>query len=53
MGFCVPFTVIHTSRSIIGQIYVPVINYFLLALTLAVMIGFQTSDRITDAYGVT
>ncbi|CAF5162488.1 unnamed protein product, partial [Rotaria magnacalcarata] len=23
MGFCVPFTVIHTSRSIIGQIYVP------------------------------
>ncbi|CAF1216089.1 unnamed protein product [Rotaria magnacalcarata] len=53
MGFCVPFTVIHTSRSIIGQIYVPIINYFLLALTLAVMIGFQTSDRITDAYGVT
>ncbi|CAF3209596.1 unnamed protein product [Rotaria socialis] len=53
MGFCVPFTVIHTSRSIIGQIYVPAINYFLLALTLAVTIGFQTSNRITDAYGVT
>lgn len=53
MGFCVPFTVVHTSRSIISHIYVPAANYFLLALTLAVTIGFQTSDRITDAYGVT
>lgn len=53
MGFCVPFTVIHTSRSIISHIYVPAANYFLLGLTLAVTIGFQTSDRITDAYGVT
>jgi K+ transporter len=53
MGFCVPFTVVHTSRSIISHIYVPAANYFLLALTLAVTVGFQTSDRITDAYGVT
>lgn len=53
MGFSVPFTVIHTSRSIMSHIYVPAINYFLLALTLAVAIGFQTSDHITDAYGVT
>ncbi|CAF1108645.1 unnamed protein product [Adineta steineri] len=53
IGFCVPFPVVHTSRSIISHIYVPAINYFLLALTLAVTIGFQTSDNITDAYGVT
>ncbi len=53
MGFCVPFTVIHTSRSIISHIYVPAANYFLLGLTLAVTIGFQSSGRITDAYGVT
>ncbi|CAF1314150.1 unnamed protein product [Rotaria sordida] len=53
MGFCVPCTVIHTSRSIISHIYVPAANYFLLALTLAVTIGFGTSHRITDAYGVT
>lgn len=53
MGFSVPFTVIHTSRSIMSHIYVPAANYFLLGLTLAVTIGFQTSDRITDAYGVT
>ena len=53
MGFCIPFTVVHTSRSIISHIYVPAVNYFLLALTLAVTLGFQTSDRITDAYGVT
>ena len=53
MGFCVPFGVVHTSRSIISHIYVPAVNYFLLALTLAVTIGFQTSGHITDAYGVT
>jgi K+ transporter len=53
MGFCVPFSVVHTSRSIISHIYVPAANYFLLALTLAVTIGFQSSDHITDAYGVT
>lgn len=53
MEFCVSFTVIHTSRSIISHIYVPAANYFLLGLTLAVTIDFQTSGRITDAYGVT
>ncbi|CAF1366893.1 unnamed protein product [Adineta ricciae] len=53
MGYCVPFTVVHTSQSIISHIYIPAVNYFLLALTLAVTIGFQTSDNITDAYGVT
>ena len=53
MGFCVPFDVIHTSRSIISHIYVPAANYFLLFLTLTVTIGFQSSGRITDAYGVT
>ncbi|UJR34903.1 hypothetical protein I4U23_027681 [Adineta vaga] len=53
MGYCVPFPVVHTSHSIISHIYIPVVNYFLLALTLAVTIGFQTSDNITDAYGVT
>jgi K+ transporter len=53
MGFCPPLTVVHTSHSIISHIYVPAANYFLLALTLAVTIGFQTSDKITNAYGVT
>ncbi|CAF0908636.1 unnamed protein product [Didymodactylos carnosus] len=53
LGFSVPFEIIHTSQTIIGHIYVPAVNYFLLILTLAVTIGFQTSDHITDAYGVT
>jgi K+ transporter len=53
LEFCVPFNVVHTSRSIISHIYIPAVNYFLLALTLAVTIGFQSSERITNAYGVT
>jgi KUP system potassium uptake protein len=49
----VPFQIIHTSKTIIGQIYVPAINFILMILTIAVTAGFQTSSSITNAYGVT
>ena len=49
----VPFQIIHTSKKIIGQIYVPAINFTLMILTIVVTAGFQTSSSITNAYGVT
>jgi KUP system potassium uptake protein len=48
-----PFQIIHTSKKIIGQIYVPAINFTLMILTIAVTAGFQTGSNITNAYGVT
>jgi len=43
--------VIHTSRWICGQIYIPEINWMLMLLCLAVTIGFQDTTIIGHAYG--
>jgi len=48
-----PFKIFHTSKKVIGQIYVPTINYILMVLTIIVAAGFGTNGNITNAYGVT
>ncbi|CAF2581158.1 unnamed protein product [Rotaria sp. Silwood2] len=53
MECSVPFQIWHTSKTIVGQIYVPTLNYLLMILTIAVVVGFQTGSNITNAYGVT
>jgi KUP system potassium uptake protein len=40
-----------TSDRVYGQIYVPVVNWLLMLATVAVTIGFRTSDRLAGAYG--
>ncbi|XP_072985211.1 potassium transporter 7-like [Typha latifolia] len=44
--------VVHTSRWIYGQIYIPEINWILMLLCLAVTIGFQDTTLIGNAYGI-
>jgi len=53
LGFFPPVTVRHTSKNIIGQIYIPEVNYFLMILTVLVIVGFGQSSSITQAYGFT
>ncbi|UJR20259.1 hypothetical protein I4U23_023390 [Adineta vaga] len=53
MECCVPFKIYHTSKKIIGQIYIPTINYILMIFTIIIVVGFQKSSKITNAYGVT
>lgn len=43
--------VVHTSKQIEGQIYIPEINWILMVLTLAVAIGFKDTSNIGNAYG--
>lgn len=43
--------VVHTSRHIYGQIYIPEINWILMILTLSITIGFQDTNLIGNAYG--
>lgn len=43
--------VVHTSKQIYGQIYIPEINWILMILTLAVAVGFQDTTTIGNAYG--
>ena len=52
LGYLPRFNIRHTSESEIGQIYVPKINLFLLVATLALVLGFKTSDNLGAAYGV-
>lgn len=44
--------VVHTSRWIYGQIYIPEINWILMVLCLAVTVGFRDTTLIGNAYGL-
>ncbi|XP_022718099.1 probable potassium transporter 13 [Durio zibethinus] len=44
--------IIHTSNQIHGQIYLPEINWMLMLLCLAVVIGFRDIHMIGNAYGL-
>jgi KUP system potassium uptake protein len=52
LGFLPRMRVRHTSREQMGQIYLPWINRMLLVLTLAVVLGFRSSDNLGAAYGI-
>jgi KUP system potassium uptake protein len=40
-----------TSSEEYGQIYVPFVNWTMMALTIALAVGFGSSDRLAGAYG--
>jgi KUP system potassium uptake protein len=44
--------IIHTSASESGQIYMPAINWMLLAAVLCTTIGFGSSSALAAAYGI-
>ncbi|KAL2342104.1 hypothetical protein Fmac_010044 [Flemingia macrophylla] len=50
---CFPrLKIIHTSRKFMGHIYIPVINWFLLALSLVLVCTISNIDEIGNAYGI-
>jgi KUP system potassium uptake protein len=51
LGFLPRMNIIHTSAKEIGQIYVPGVNWILLAAVLAAVIGFGSSGALASAYG--
>jgi KUP system potassium uptake protein len=52
LGFCPRLEIVHTSASQIGQIYVPAVNWALLAAVVALVLGFRTSGNLAGAYGI-
>ena len=52
LGFLPRMTIVHTSKEEIGQIYVPYINWMLLAFVVALVLGFKSSSSLAWAYGV-
>ena len=51
LGFLPRLRIIHTSN-LEGQIYVPLVNWFLCAGVAALVLVFQSSNRLGDIYGV-
>ncbi|CAN4110277.1 unnamed protein product [Withania somnifera] len=50
---CFPrLKIIHTSRRHMGQIYVPVINWFLMIMCMLVVAAFKSTTGIANAYGI-
>jgi KUP system potassium uptake protein len=52
LGYLPRMTVQHTSARMMGQIYVPAVNWILLLVVAAAVIGFGSSTRLANAYGV-
>jgi KUP system potassium uptake protein len=52
LGYCPRLRIEHTSHREIGQIYVSAVNWGLMLMTCALVLGFGSSSRIAGAYGV-
>ncbi|HUJ00509.1 MAG TPA: potassium transporter Kup [Usitatibacter sp.] len=52
LGYLPRVTIQHTSERVIGQIYVPSVNWILLAIVTAAVVGFGSSTNLASAYGV-
>ncbi len=52
LGYFPRLRVLHTSAEQMGQIYVPLINGFLMVACIALVAGFGESSRLAAAYGL-
>ncbi len=52
LGYLPRVTVLYTSDTERGQIYIPRVNWLLLILVLLLVLEFQTSSAIAAAYGI-
>lgn len=52
LGFLPRLEIRHTSEHEIGQIYVPPVNWFLMAGVIALVVGFKNSSALASAYGI-
>jgi KUP system potassium uptake protein len=52
LNFLPRLRVLHTSDTAQGQIYVPLVNWLMLAGVLSLVVGFGSSDALAGAYGI-
>ncbi len=52
LGFSPRMRVVHTSDKEIGQIYIPEVNWLLMAATVGLVLLFPSSGGLATAYGV-
>ena len=52
LGFIPRLTILHTSASTAGQIYIPVVNWILMAAVILLVLMFRSSSDLAAAYGI-
>src|SRR5690242_4725204 len=52
LGYLPRMDIEHTSAKMIGQIYIPAVNWTLLVIVALAVVGFGSSTRLANAYGV-
>jgi KUP system potassium uptake protein len=52
LGFIPRLSILHTSEKAVGQIYIPVINWALMIMVIALVLFFRSSSNLAAAYGI-
>ncbi len=52
LGFLPRLKTMHTSAKSAGQIYIPAVNWTLLAFVILLVMGFRESTNLASAYGI-
>jgi len=52
LGFLPRLRTEHTSEKAHGQIYIPAVNWGLLAMVIVLVVGFRESSKLASAYGI-
>jgi KUP system potassium uptake protein len=52
LGYIPRLEIMHTSERSIGQIYVPFVNWSLFVAVALLVVGFESSDNLANAYGI-
>jgi KUP system potassium uptake protein len=52
LGYCPRVTIIHTSQTTQGQIYIPEVNWLMMIACIGLVLVFKASSGLAGAYGV-
>jgi len=52
LGYCPRVNIVHTSKTEIGQIYIPSVNTLLMIACLGLVVSFRTAGNLAATYGV-
>jgi KUP system potassium uptake protein len=52
LGFVPRLRITHTSEAAAGQIYIPIINWALMAMVILLVLTFGSSSNLAGAYGI-
>ena len=52
LGYIPRMRIVHTSHDTIGQIYIPGINWMMMVIVIALVLGFRSSSALATAYGI-